>query len=38
MRRDHLIRLLGEMLANASCFVAGQRLEVSASAPQIALS
>ena len=26
------------MLANASCFVAGQRLEVSASAPQIALS
>ena len=38
MRRDHLIRLLGEMLANASYFVAGQRLEVSASAPQIALS
>ena len=38
MRRDHLIGLLGEMLANASYFVAGQRLEVSASAPQIALS
>ena len=38
MRRDHLIRLLGEMLANASYFVAGQRLEVSTSAPQIALS
>ena len=38
MRRDHLIGLLGEMLADASYFVAGQRLEVSASAPQIALS
>ena len=38
MRRDHLIRLLGELLADASYFVAGQRLEVSASAPQIALS
>ena len=37
MRRDHLIRLLGELLADASYFVAGQRLEVSASAPQIAL-
>ena len=37
-RRDHLIRLLGEMLADASYFVAGQRLEVSASAPQMALS
>ena len=36
IRRDHLIRLLGEMLADASYFVAGQRLEVSASAPQIA--
>ena len=36
MRRDHLIRLLGEMLADASYFVAGQWLEVSASAPQIA--
>ena len=38
IRRDHLIRLLGEMLADASYFVAGQRLEVSASAPQKALS
>ena len=38
IRRDDLIRLLGEMLADASYFVAGQRLEVSASAPQIALS
>ena len=38
IRRDHLIRLLGELLADASYFVAGQRLEVSASAPQIALS
>ena len=37
-RRDHLIRLLGEMLADASYFVAGQPLEVSASAPQMALS
>ena len=37
MRRDHLIRLLDELLADASYFVAGQRLEVSASAPQIAL-
>ena len=37
-RRDHLIRLLGEMLAEASYFVAGQPLEVSASAPQKALS
>ena len=38
MRRDHLNRLLGEMLAEASYFVAGQRLEVSASGPQMALS
>ena len=38
MRRDHLIQLLGELLADASYFVAGQRLEISASAPQIALS
>ena len=38
MRRDHLIRLFGEILADASYFVAGQRLEVSASAPQMALS
>ena len=38
IRRDDLIRLLGEMLADASYFVAGQRPEVSASAPQIALS
>ena len=38
IRRDHLIRLLGEMLADASYFVAGQRLEVSGSAPQKALS
>ena len=38
IRRDHLIRLLGELLADASYFVAGQRLEVSASAPQAALS
>ena len=38
IRRDHLIRLLGEMLADASYFVAGQRLEVSASASQKALS
>ena len=37
MRRDHLIHLLGELLADASYFVAGQQLEISASAPQIAL-
>ena len=36
-RRAHLARLLGEMLASASYFVAGQRLEVAASAPQAAL-
>ena len=38
VRRDHLNRLLGEMLADASYFVAGQRLEVSASGPQMGLS
>ena len=38
VRRDHLIRLLGEMLADAGYFVAGQRLEVSSSGPQMALS
>ena len=38
IRRDRLTRLLGEMLANASYFVAGQRLEIAASAPQAALS
>ena len=37
IRRDRLTHLLGEMLADASYFVAGQRLEVSASAPQAAL-
>ena len=36
-RREHLTRLLGEMLAEASYFVAGQRLEVAAAAPQAAL-
>ena len=36
-RRDHLIRLVGEMLSDASYFVAGQELEVSVSAPQKAL-
>lgn len=38
VRRNHLILLLGEMLGDASYFVEGQRLEVSASAPQMALS
>lgn len=38
MRYDRLIRLLGELLGDASYFVAGQRLEVAASAPQKALS
>ena len=38
IRRDRLTRLLGEMLADASYFVAGQRLEIAASAPQAALS
>ena len=38
LRRDRLTRLLGEMLADASYFVAGQRLEIAASAPQAALS
>ena len=37
MRREQLTRLLGEMLADASYFVAGQRLEVAAGAPQAAL-
>ena len=38
IRRDRLTRLLGQMLADASYFVAGQRLEVAAGAPQVALS
>ena len=38
IRRDRLTRLLGEMLADASYFVAGQRLEIAATAPQAALS
>ena len=38
IRRERLTHLLGEMLVDASYFVAGQRLEVSASAPQIALT
>ena len=38
IRRDRLVRLLGEMLVAASYFVAGQRLEIAASAPQAALS
>ena len=38
IRRDRLTRQLGEMLADASYFVAGQRLEVAADAPQAALS
>ncbi len=37
IRRERLIKLLGEMLADASYFVAGQRLEVSSSTPQSAL-
>ena len=37
IRRERLTHLLGEMMADASYFVAGQRLEVSASAPQAAL-
>ena len=37
-RRDRLTRLLSEMLSDANYFVAGQRLEVAASAPQLALS
>ena len=37
IRRDRLTRLLGEMLVDASYFVAGQRLEVAAGAPQAAL-
>ena len=38
IRRDRLTHQLGEMLADASYFVAGQRLEVAADAPQAALS
>ena len=38
IRRDRLVRLLGEMLTDASYFVAGQRLEVAGSVPQAALS
>ena len=37
IRRERLTHLLGEMMADASYFVAGQRLEVSASAPLAAL-
>ena len=37
-RRDHMIRLVGEMLSDASYFVAGQGLDVSVSAPSKALS
>ena len=36
-RSEHLTRLLGKMLIEASYFVAGQRLEVAAAAPQAAL-
>ena len=38
IRRERLTSLLGEMLAAASYFVAGQRLEVAGSVPQTALS
>ena len=38
IRRDRLTRLLGQMLTDASYFVAGQRLEIAATAPQAALS
>ena len=38
IRRDRLTHQLGEMLADAGYFVAGQRLEVAADAPQAALS
>ena len=37
MRREHLTRMLGDMLAGAGYFVAGQRLEADARAPQAAL-
>ena len=37
IRRERLTHLLGEMLTDASYFVAGQRLEVSVSAPLKAL-
>ena len=36
-RSEHLTRLLGKMLTEASYFVAGQRLEVAAAAPRAAL-
>ena len=38
IRRERLTSLLGKMLAAASYFVAGQRLEVAGSVPQAALS
>ena len=37
MRREHLTRLLGDMLADAGYFVAGQRLETDTGAPQAVL-
>ena len=37
IRRERLTELLGEMLADASYFVAGQRLTVASSTPQSAL-
>ena len=37
IRRDRLTRLLGEMLADASYFVAGKLMEVASSEPQTAL-
>ena len=37
VRREHLTNLIGEMLADASYFVAGQALEITGSAPQSAL-
>lgn len=36
-RREHITNLIGEMLADASYFVAGQPMEVSSGAPQAAL-
>ena len=38
IRREGLIRLLGEMLTSANFYVAGQRLELASSAPQAGLS
>ena len=38
IRRDRLTRLLGQMLTDAGYFVAGQRLEIAATASQAALS